>query len=623
MRRDGAVSLLPAALLVPGDVVVLDAGDVLTADLRLLSGSRLLVDESALTGESLPVDKDAAAVAEATALAERTSMLFKGTAVTRGSGEGIVVATGMATELGGISALVEEAEGEATPLEKRLDRLARRLIGLTLAIAVLVAAAVVSSGRGAYLAVETAIALAVATIPEGLPIVATVALARGMWRMARRNALVENLAAVETLGSTTVVMTDKTGTLTENRMTAVELRIAAGPVDVEGTGLATTGRFRIGDEAVAAADQPELHELLRAGVLCSNATLDGAGDDVRAIGDPMEVALLVAGAKAGLDRGELLDEWPEVGEVAFDPETQRMATLHGGDGAVLAVVKGAPEAVLERCTSLRTRDGASPLDDADRDAWTRRADEMAAKGERVLALATAEVDAPAAFEFADLTLLGLVGFFDPPRERVRAAIDACQDAGIRVVMVTGDHGATAWTVAAAVGLIDPREGEPIAFVDGRTLPELDTLSEADAARLVEAPIVARATPRQKLSLIELHQGRGAVVAMTGDGVNDAPALKKADIGIAMGKRGTDVAKEAAHMVLRDDAFGTIIAAMRQGRTIFDNIRRFVVYLMSCNVSEVLVVGLAVGGGLPAPLLPLQILFLNLVTDVFPAFALGL
>jgi len=622
-RRDGAVRSLPAPELVPGDVVVLDAGDVLTADVRLIQSSRLQADESPLTGESLPVDKDVAPVAADAPLAERTSMLFKGTAVTRGSGEAVVVATGMATELGKISSLVEGAEPEATPLEKRLDGLARRLIGLTLCVAAAVAVAVLASGRGVFFAIEIGIALAVATIPEGLPIVATVALARGMWRMARRNALVEQLAAVETLGSTTVVLTDKTGTLTENRMTAVELLLAAGRVEVEGTGLEPSGGFRAEGSRIDPAERPDLLEALTVGVLCSNASLDAGGSAAaRATGDPTEVALLVAGAKAGLDRAALLGASPELRELAFDPDTKRMATLHARSDGVVAAVKGAPETVIGACTGARTGSGTEALDDAGRTEWLAAADAMAARGERVLALATREVARAEAFAFDDLVLLGLVGFFDPPRERVRAAVDTCQAAGIRVVMVTGDHGATAWTVAAAVGLIDPDPDDPVAFVDGRSLPPADELSEADREALLAAPIVARTTPEQKLDLIELHQRAGAVVAMTGDGVNDAPALKKADIGVAMGLRGTQVAREAADMVLQDDELGTIVEAVAQGRAIFENIRKFVVYLMSCNVSEILAVGLGALTPGPLPILPLQILFLNLVTDVFPALALG-
>jgi Ca2+-transporting ATPase len=623
VRREGSVRALPASLLVPGDIVVLEAGDVLTADLRLLSASRLQADESPLTGESMPVEKRAEPVARDAPLAERASLLFKGTALTRGSGEAVVVATGMATELGRISSLVEAAEPETTPLEKRLDRLARRLIGLTLAIAALVAVVVIASGRGPFFAVEIAIALAVATIPEGLPIVATLALARGMWRMARHDALVEQLNAVETLGSTTVILADKTGTLTENRMTLVEIRLAKGRIEVEGTGLETSGRFRIGDETIVPSERPALLEALRAGVLCNNATLERSPDgEARTTGDPTEVALLVAGAKGGLERGELLREWPEILELAFDPDTKRMATLHGRPDAPVAAVKGAPETVLPGCTSVRTAAGTEPLDAAERTRWLTLADEMAASGERVLALATARSGSASAFDFEQLVLLGLVGFFDPPRERVHAAIDACQDAGIRVAMVTGDHGATAWTVARAVGLIHAEPGAPPSFVDARELPPLESLSPARTRELLEAPVIARATPAQKLDLIGLHQRAGAVVAMTGDGVNDAPALKKADIGVAMGLRGTQVAREAADMVLRDDELGTIVTAVAQGRAIFANIRKFVVYLMSCNVSEILAVGLGVLAQGPLPILPLQILFLNLVTDVFPALALG-
>ncbi len=623
VKRDGSVSTVPARVLVPGDILVLDAGDILTADVRLVQASRLQADESPLTGESLPVDKGVDPVAEEAALSERTSMMFKGTAVTRGSGEAVVVATGMATELGTISSLVEEAEPEATPLEKRLDRLARRLVGLTLVIAAFVATAVLVSGRTPFLAIEIGIALAVATIPEGLPIVATVALARGMWRMARRNALVEQLAAVETLGSTTIILTDKTGTLTENRMTAVELRLARGTIEISGVGLDLHGDFRADGNALSVTDNQDLLDALRAAVLCNNATVTIDGDgQVKPHGDPTEVALLVAGAKAGLKRTALLQESPEVLELAFDPDTKRMATLHESHGKILAAVKGAPETVVERCTSLRTPEGKLALNEAERAAWLEAADEMAAKGERVLALAAGETSSATDFDFSDLELLGLVGFFDPPRKHVRAAVDTCQAAGIRVVMVTGDHGATAWTVASAVGLIDPRPGEPAAFVDSRALPAFSELTDASRRDLLGAAVIARATPKQKLELIEMHQQAGGVVAMTGDGVNDAPALKKADIGVAMGLRGTQVAREAADMVLQDDELGTIVEAVAQGRAIFANIRKFVIYLLSCNVSEIFAVTLGTVAQLPLPILPLQILFLNLVTDVFPALALG-
>jgi Ca2+-transporting ATPase len=623
VRRDGQVRSVLAQALVPGDIVILEAGDVLTADVRLVQASRLQVDEAALTGESLPVDKHCEPVASVAAVDERSCMLFKGTALTRGAGEAVVVATGMSTQLGQISSLVEEAEPQTTPLERRLDVLARRLVGVTVAIAAVVGVVVLASGRDLYFAVEIAIALAVATIPEGLPIVATVALARGMWRMARRNALVEQLSAVETLGSTTVILTDKTGTLTENRMTAVEFELADGRIDVTGTGLDVQGEFREHGIERPLRDSPALAEVLRCAVLCNNASVEaGEGGELRASGDPTEVALLVAGLKAGLTRAALVREYEEVTEIAFDAETQRMATVHRHAGGLLAAVKGSPEAIVPLCSHLRSGDGRSGLDDTGRQVWLERAEAMAATGQRVLALASGAVASADGFAFEGLTLLGLVGLFDPPRERVRGAVDACQAAGIRVVMVTGDHGATAWTVAAAVGLIDPRPGQAMDYVDARRHAATSMLDPAVAGRMLAAPVIARASPRQKLQLIELHQQQGAVVAMTGDGVNDAPALKKADIGIAMGLRGTQVAREAADMVLRDDELDTIVTAVAQGRAIVANIRKFVIYLMSCNVSEILAVALGVVAQGPLPILPLQILFLNLVTDVFPALALG-
>ncbi len=619
VRRGGAARVVPAEELVPGDVVVVDAGDVSTADLRVITGSRLRADESALTGESVPVDKDAAPAPADAALAERTSMLFKGTALTDGSGEAVVVGTGMHTELGEISKLVVESDADVTPLEKRLDALGKRLIGLTLVVAVLVAVSVMVTGRGALLAVEIAIALAVATIPEGLPIVATVALARGMGRMAKRDALVDELSAVETLGSTTVLLTDKTGTLTENRMTAVAYAIDGRDVEVEGTGLEPRGRFTSEGREVDPRDVPALAEALRVGALCNHASFDVGADGAPATtGDPTEVALLVAAAKAGLRRGDLLAATPQVDEVAFDPATKRMATAHRDGDACFTAVKGAPEAVLDRCATVRTQGGSAPLDDAARAEWLRRADRMAARGLRVLGLATRRGGRDDD-RFADLELLALVGLLDPPRPGAQRAIEDCRAAGIRVVMVTGDHAATGLAIGGAVGLA--RRGED-ALIDARRLPPFAELDEAQRDALLDADVIARADPRQKLDLIDMHQARGAVVAMTGDGVNDAPALKKADIGVAMGMRGTQVAREAADMVLRDDELGTIVAAVSEGRAIFENIRRFVVYLLSCNVSEILVVG--VGSLIPGPLpiLPLQILFLNMVTDVFPALALG-
>jgi Ca2+-transporting ATPase len=618
-RRAGSVEEIPAAELVPGDLVLVEGGDVVTADLRLVEASKLQANEAALTGESAPVGKSVDPVPEETALAERASMLFKGTAVTRGSGEGVVVATGLDTELGRITSLVEETEGGETPLERRLDRLARRLVLVTLGLALVVGVLGVIGGRDPVLMLETAIALAVATVPEGLPVVATIALARGMWRMARQNALINRLSAVETLGATGVICTDKTGTLTENRMTVARLRLPDGEFELR----QEEGRawFEREGERIELDGKPQLREALETGLLCNNAEpgAEGDADGERATGDPMEVALLIAAVRVGIDRAALLEEQPEEREEAFDPESKLMATFHRRDQGLRVAVKGAPEAVVAACSRVRDGEGAAELDPDRERAWLEGNDSMAKDGLRVLGLATREAGDVDEDPYEGLVLLGLVGLVDPPREDVRDAIAQCRSAGINVVMVTGDQAATAGYVAQAVGLTG--DGEP-EVLPGSAIRPVDELEEDERERLLGATLFARVEPAQKLNLIALHQDAGNVVAMTGDGVNDAPALKKADIGIAMGQRGTQVAREAAAMVLKDDAFGTIVAAVQQGRIIFDNIRRFVVYLLSCNVSELLVVALATAASAPLPILPLQILFLNLVTDVFPALALG-
>jgi Ca2+-transporting ATPase len=625
VRRAGTTCVVAAEELVPGDIVLLDAGDVLTGDLRLVMASRLQVDESALTGESLPVEKSAVPCPPDAPLADRSSMVFKGTAVTRGSAEGVVVATGIATELGQISELVAEAEPEVTPLEARLDRLGRRLIVLTLAVAALVAGTSIWAGRGVYLSIEVALALGVAAVPEGLPIVATIALARGMWRMARRRALVERLSAVETLGSTSIILADKTGTLTENRMAVAELVLPDDTTfEFVASGASSPGGILLDGKPVSPLDAPLLRAAFTVAALCNNAALPGEhADSPPATGDPTEIALLLGARAAGLERDRLLESFPEMEEIAFDSDLKLMATLHREDDGVLAAVKGAPESVIPLCSHVASANGAViPLEATGQAHWLATVDKMAARGQRVLALATRRLSETSVFRYDSLTLQGLVGLLDPPRPGVRQAIDACRTAGIQVVMVTGDHGATAWHIAAATGLIDPAAGDEVSFLDARAVPSFDALTSTEVDAILKTPVIARATPRQKLELIALFQRNDFVVGMTGDGVNDAPALKKADIGIAMGMRGTQVAREAADMVLQDDEFDSIVEAVGQGRAIFKNIRKFVVYLMSCNVSEILAVSIASLAQGPLPLVPLQILFLNLVTDVFPALALG-
>jgi P-type Ca2+ transporter type 2C len=598
--RGGRTRLIPAERLVPGDIVLLDAGDVISADLRVVESANLDADESTLTGESMRVGKSIAPVKADARVADRTSMLFKGTSITRGSGTGVVVATGMDTELGHISKLVAEAETEASPLEKKLALLSGQLVWLTLALTVIIGGIGLLQGKDAFLMVEAAIALAVAAIPEGLPIVATLALARGMWRMARNNALVERLSAVETLGATTVILTDKTGTLTENRMTVRRIWLSSGELSVG------ESSFELADRSAPVRPDTidELQCLLKIAVLCNNATLGNVPAEDS--GDPMELALLRAGRLAGLDRAALLSESPEIREHAFDTVRKMMATVHRRDDGCLFAIKGAPEAVL----------ASAELDETSRDAWHARVAALGANGLRVLAFAKRTQPSRDAPAFEALTFLGLVGLEDPPRADVPDAIAACHAAGIRVIMITGDHSVTARSIARLVGL----GGEAPRIVEGHELVSLDgKVSE----QFLQAQIFARVSPTEKLDLVRSYQASGEIVAVTGDGVNDAPALRQADIGVAMGLRGTDVAREAAAMILLDDAFPTIVEAIRNGRVIFGNIRRFATYLLSCNLGEVSIVGIAMISGLPLPLLPLQILFLNLVTDVFPAFALAM
>ena len=620
VMRDGVLKQILAADLVPGDIVIVEAGDIVSADIRLIEAAKLQVDEAALTGESMPVRKSSDTLAADTLTMEQANTLFRGTAITRGTGRGVVVRTGLGTELGRISTMVSEAEAQHTPLEKRLNALARRLVWVVLALAVIIAVAGILSGRDSYLAIEVAIALAVAAIPEGLPVVATITLARGMWRLARKNALIARLSAVETLGATSVILTDKTGTLTENRMSVTSVRIADTDLEISDAVGGQPASIVEKGEDMSNASAAVLDDLLTVASLCSNASIDaGISGESHAVGDPTEIALLHAAEKRNVKRRELLLRQPELRELAFDPGTKWMATLHSDDAGVFVAVKGAPETVIPICTSEKTFAGTNSLSEAGRDTWLARADELGKRGLRTLAIARKTQSDVNEDAYSELTLLGVVGLEDPPRKGVKDAIHRCRDAGITVIMVTGDHAATAHNIAIAVDIVEA-DADPKEFLSGTAL---DTAFDpAHPERLDEARVFSRVSPEQKLMLIDGYQQHDQVVAMTGDGVNDAPALKKADIGVAMGLRGTQVAKEAAAMVLQDDEFGTIVEAVAQGRAIYENIRKFIVYLLSCNISEILIVGIATIAGAPLPLLPLQILFLNLVTDVFPALALG-
>jgi Ca2+-transporting ATPase len=623
VQRGGNIHEINAREIVPGDILVLNGGDVVTADARLIEASKLKINEAPLTGESLPVDKQIETLPENTPLAERSNMAYKGTSIARGAGQCVVISTGMDTELGNISTLVQDAEEEATPLEEKLDALGRKLIWVTLGLAVIVAISGWASGRELRLMIETAIALAVASIPEGLPIVATIALARGMHRMAKRNALINKLSSVETLGATSVIISDKTGTLTENQMTVTNILIPEGEVTVAGEGFELEGSFSWQGSGNTVLENTSLKELLKVGVLCNDASLTIRNEEVdEAVGEPMEIALLIAGQKTGLQRDSLVEKHPEVRQVAFEQATKMMTTIHetqGGDKFFYAV-KGSPETVLDASTTVATQGGLTEINDKTREDWLAKNKELANRGLRVIAIAEKIEDSQDEEPYENLTFLGLVGLMDPPREEVKQAIDRCKDAGIRVIMATGDHGETAKEIAQSVNLVTSKD---VSYLSGDDLKDIDNLTTGQRQQYLDTQIFARVNPEQKLDLIALHQSDGAIVAMTGDGVNDAPALKKADIGVAMGQRGTQVAKEAADMVLEDDFFGTIVSAVEQGRAIFNNIRKFVLYLLSCNISEIMVVTLASVLSMPLPILPLQILFLNLVTDVFPALALGM
>lgn len=610
VRRENKVREIPAEDLVPGDIVLLEAGDIVSADLRILVQSKLQVNESALTGESLPVSKNVDAVAEDAVIADRRSMLYKGTSLTRGSAEAVVVETGMSTELGNISQLVEEAKDEQTPLEKRLATLGRKLVWVTLVISLIIFSAGYFSGQDLLLMIETAIALAVATVPEGLPVVATIALARGMWRMAHRQALVKSLSAVETLGATNIICTDKTGTLTENKLTVKEIHLADANFTFDGK------KFE-SEENVDPGDSDALERFLIATVLCNSASFDAEGDSV---GDPLEVALLAAAYQMGITKEQLEENYSKEIEDAFDPSTKKMAVVHHKDDHFIISAKGAPEVIIEECSSILSSGESHSMSQGNKDRWNKVNAEMAENGLRVIAVAGKKVDDLPEDLYEDLELYGLVGMYDPPREDVRPSVSACQKAGIRVVMVTGDQTITAKKIGLACGIIDHEEAN---ILTGGELKKNQKSGENRREEILRTPLFARVNPEQKLDLIACYQEDGSVVAMTGDGVNDAPALKKADIGVAMGERGTQVAKEAADIVLLDDAFSSIVSAVREGRVIFGNIRKFVLYLLSCNISEILVIGIAtMVAFLPLPILPLQILFLNLVTDVFPALALG-
>ncbi len=631
--------IVPARDLVPGDVVLVEAGDRVPADLRVVEAHALQAQEAALTGESHAVPKTPAVPArELSSLAELSDALFAGTEVTDGRGQGLVVATGMGTEFGKIAGLIESAGHDgATPLQRRMEQLGKYLVVACLGISALVTWAGVLRGEPVFEMLLAGVSLAVAAIPEGLPAVVTILLALGVQRMIRRQVIVRKLPAVETLGCATVICSDKTGTLTQNEMTVRRLWTPAGSYAVSGKGYGGRGAIRPagavpeagGSRAAGPSTDPALRLLLMGGVLCSNARLGSEGGRSVVRGDPTEGALLVAGLKGGYAKPDLERRFPRLEEAPFSPERRRMTTIHewaAGKARAAVFCKGAPDTVLELCSHFQGRFGPLPLTPRHRQHVLAVNERMAASGLRVLAVAHRPLPIiPVSFEPArleqGLVLAGLAGMSDPPRPEVPGAVQICHEAGVKVNMITGDHPSTALAIARELRLLDPALPVERQVLTGR---ELDHLSERALARRVdEVRVYARVSPSNKLQIVRALRTRGEVVAMTGDGVNDAPAVREADIGVAMGLTGTAVTKEASDMVLTDDNFASIVAAVEEGRTIYDNIRRSIRYLLSCNTGEILTMLLGALFRLPIPLLPLQILWVNLVTDGLPAMALGL
>ena len=639
--RDGERRSVPASELVPGDVILVEEGDTIPADARLIQSTALQASEASLTGESLPVHKDVRPIEEEVGLGDRSNMVFSGTAATYGRGRAVVTATGMQSELGKVAGLLRRTEDEATPLQKELDRTGKLLGAIVIVIAAVIVATIllvegVTGPAAVFDVLILGVALAVAAVPEGLPAIVTAVLAIGVQRMARRNAIVRKLPAVETLGSATVIASDKTGTLTKNEMTVRTVVTASGRSDLGGTGYTPEGDLRhdgrpVRDETLRA----EVERALRAAELANNATVNRSGGRWSVQGDPTEGALIVAARKVGLSPEALDSRFERVGEVPFSSERKLMSTVHSDTEKperLAAFAKGAPDVLLPRCSHEIVGDEARLLSNERREEILASNETLAGEALRTLGVAfrslppeqlDREVDDRIE---QDLVFLGLVGMIDPPREEVREAVDLARGAGIRPIMITGDHPKTAAAIAAE--LVISAEGRAI------TGAELERLSDEELESEVrESSVYARVNPEHKLRIVRALQNNGQVVAMTGDGVNDAPALKTADIGVAMGITGTDVSKEAADMVLTDDNFASIVAAVEEGRSIFANIQKFLRYLLSSNIGEVLtmflgvvlagVIGLRAESGVALPLLATQILWINLVTDGPPALALGL
>ena len=608
--RSGKVQRKMAPELVPGDIIILQAGDVVTVDARIFSQENLTLKESALTGESAPVSKNTEILPLNTPVTNQFNMLFKGTMVTTGFGKAVVTSTGANTQLGKIQQMGIEAHKEITPLEKKLNQFSKWLIWLTLTFALLIIIAGYLRGKDLILMIETGVALAVAAIPEGLPIVATIALAQGMLRLSKRKVIIKKLAAIETLGATNIICTDKTGTLTEDKMKVYSVFFE----DFEIHDIQHKNKL----ELDSLKNNKAFLEILRTSTLCNNASF--LDDDI--VGDSIEVALLDFVKKAEYEDHLIRQKNPKELEIPFDAERKLMVTVHRTQQHFTIYVKGAFEVLTESCETILI-DGKK-IHFTNKEIWNKKVDQLASKGLRTLAFAYNEVEKIPKNEnlTKNLVFLGIIGFLDPAREDVKATMNIYKKAGIKVIMATGDHLKTAEKIASDVGLI-AHDNFSDTTLQGKELRHIAKEEKEMSSNLLYTSVFARVTPKQKLDLITFHQKKGNIVGMIGDGINDVPALKKADIGIAMGIRGTEAAREVADVILKNDKFTAIELAIRQGRIVFQNIRQFVVYLLSCNLAEIVSVGMAALLNLPSPLLPLQILFLNLVTDVFPALALGL
>lgn len=611
--RDGRRITVDAVEVVPGDTLLLEAGDRVGADVRLAKARNLRIDEAVLTGESVPVEKSTTPTQAEAALGDRNCMAYSGTLVTSGLGSGVVVATGAMTELGRISTLLSRVVQLETPLIRQMNVFARLLTIVVLTLSVVTFAfAVLVRDYTLSDAFMTMVGMAVAAIPEGLPAVMTITLAIGVQRMAERKAIIRHLPAVETLGSVSTICSDKTGTFTRNEMTVTKVVLSHRTLDVGGIGYTPRGNFSFDGEAIDAVDDKDLSQLCRTALLCNDASLRQTGQDAWIIdGDPMEGALVTLALKAGNNRDQLTEHYPRCDEIPFDSEHRYMATLHhGADNSAFACIKGAPERILEMCSHQLDAEGHDPIDE---NYWQRSIDELARQGHRVLAIASRQMPGEQRdIETSDveqgLTLEGIVGLIDPPRPAAVKAVAECRSAGIDVKMITGDHATTSSTIAADLGLAAPDK-----VLTGTMLDALDPVAFDRAA--ADASVFARTSPEHKLRLVKALQANGNVIAMTGDGVNDAPALKRADVGVAMGNNGTEAAKEAADMVLADDNFASIVAAVREGRTVYDNLTKVISWTLPTNGGETLIIIAAVLFGLTLPITPVQILWINMITTV--------